>query len=81
MLSVIMIKLLTYRSQEACKLLTVLPGSAKLVKELLVAVEQQQSRSDDNSYDSAVTSLADMKIYNLTPHDAYQVLSKRLLPE
>ena len=54
MLSVLMIKLLTYRSQEACKLLTVLPGSAKLVKELLLAVEQQQGRSDDNSYDMAV---------------------------
>ena len=76
------IKLLTYRSQEACKLLTVLPGSAKLVKELLLAaVQQQQSRSDDNSYDIAVTSLADMKIYNLTPNDAHQVLSRRLLPE
>ena len=75
------VKLLTYRSQEACKLLTILPGSAKLVKELLVAVQQQQNRSDDNSYDIAVTSLADMKIYNLTPNDAHQVLNKRLLPE
>ena len=66
------------RSQEACKLLTTLPGSAKLFKELL----QPGNSSDDSSYDIAVTSLAtDMNIHNLTPNDAYQVLSKRLLPE
>ncbi|XP_065905193.1 RAD50-interacting protein 1-like isoform X2 [Dysidea avara] len=64
-------------SQEACKLLTVQSEVAKSLKRKVAAVQ----KSDDVSYDVAMTSLAELNIFNITPFDAHQVLSRRLLPE
>ena len=66
-----------HRSQEACKLLTVQSGVARSLKRKAAAVQ----KIDDVSYDVAMASLAELNIFNLTPLDAHQVLSRRLLPE
>ena len=58
-------------------MLTVQSEVAKSLKRKVAAVQ----KSDDVSYDVAMTSLAELNIFNITPFDAHQVLSRRLLPE
>jgi len=67
----------SHRSQEACKLLTVQTEVARSLKRKLSAAQN----SDNVNYDVAMTSLNELKIFNLIPSDANQVLSRRLLPE
>ena len=68
------------RSREACKLLQLLPGSAKLLLELLVGVAMGGANTPIDTYSAAVTTLNDFGVHSLDPTEAHRVLSRKIMP-
>ena len=64
------------RTQEALKLLQLLPGSARLLQELLGGVVGRTVDSD--VFAAAVTALGDIGVHSLAPHQAEQILRLRI---
>ena len=67
------------RTQEACKLLQLLPGSARLVQELLGGVVRQGGRVDSEAYNAAIRALNDMGVHSLEPQEAEQILRQKIV--
>lgn len=65
------------RTQEACKLLQLLPGSAKLMQELLGGVVRGGT-VDSEAYSAAVSALNDIGVHSLEPREAEQILRLKL---
>ncbi len=66
---------------EACRLLQLLPGSAKLTLSLLqAAVVGGGATIQNHTYSEAVSALNDMGVHTLDPVLAQQVLRLRILP-
>ena len=63
------------RSKDACVLLNMLPGSIRLVQDLLSSVRGGAGEE----YDTCVASLKDMNVNSLSPVEAYSVLKRRIL--
>ena len=60
-------------------MLQLLPGSAKLLQELLAGAIKRSPVSDE-SYAAAVTALNDMGIHTIDPAQAELILRLRILP-
>ena len=65
------------RSHEACTLLQLLPGSAKLIQELLEGAVRA-GPADSEAFSAAVTALNDMGIHTLDPSQAEQILRLKI---
>lgn len=68
----------TFRTQEACRLLKLLPGSAKLIEEMLEPL--QQATVDTDVYSAAITALSDVGVHTLEPLQALKILMLRVEP-
>ena len=63
------------RTQEACLLLQLLPGSARLLQDVLRgAVRGGGGRVTNDDYTAAVVALNEVKVHTLDPQTALQVL-------
>eukprot|EP00731_Ephydatia_muelleri_P029349 Em0020g993a len=65
-------------TQEACRLLKLLPGTAKLMEGMLEPL--QQGTVDTDVYSAAVTALSDMGVHTLEPLQALSILMLRVEP-
>ena len=65
-----------FRSKEACQLLTVLPGSGILLREVLLGSVKEVP--DLNSDRDAKTALLDLGVHKLTRQQALTVLMRRV---
>ena len=65
------------RTREACTLLQLLPGSAKLIQELLEGAVRA-GPADNEAFSAAVTALNDMGIHALDPGQAEQILRLKI---
>ena len=68
---------LMLRTREACSLLQLLPGSARLMQELLEAAVRA-GPADSGSYSAAVTALNDVGVHTLDPNHAEQILRLKI---
>ena len=66
-----------FRTREACTLLQLLPGSAKLIQELLEGAVRA-GPADNEAFSAAVTALNDMGIHALDPGQAEQILRLKI---
>ena len=70
----------SHRTREACRLLQLLPGSAKLLQELLLGVVRGGANTPLDTYSAAVTTLNEFGVHTLEPAQAHQILSNMLVP-
>ena len=68
-----------HRCRESCRLLTLFPGSAKLLQELLVGVVRGGATTPIETYTAAVTTLNEFGVHTLEPVQAYQILSNMIV--
>ena len=71
---------ISFRTREACQLLQLLPGSAKLLQELLVGVVRGGVTTPLDTYSAAVTTLNEFGVHTLEPVQAHQILSNMIAP-
>ncbi|CAI8007227.1 RAD50-interacting protein 1 [Geodia barretti] len=69
------------RCRESCRLLTLFPGSAKLLQELLVGVVRGGATTPIETYTAAVTTLNEFGVHTLEPVQAYQILSNMIVQQ
>ena len=69
-----------HRTREACKLLQLLPGSAKLLHELLMGVVKSGAATPLDTYSAAVTTLNEFGVHTLEPVQAHEILSHLITP-
>ena len=65
------------RTREACSLLQLLPGSARLMQEMLEGAVRA-GPADSGSYSAAVTALNDIGVHTLDPSQAEQILRLKI---
>ena len=70
-----------HRCRESCRLLTLFPGSAKLLQELLVGVVRGGATTPIETYTAAVTTLNEFGVHTLEPVQAYQMLSNMIVQQ
>ena len=70
------------RTREACILLQLSAGSARLTQELLQGVTRLKGEGpvNNDTYAAAVTALNEMSVHTLAPAEAERVLRLRIFP-